>query len=115
MKRGFTKVVWNRFKKLGIDLRAILSIEEQCAFVQDVTSRGGKVDFKAANANPNLDFEEIVSDDEIAVSGLHGKLREIQRICKNGGEAVPVSVIEVVKSFRKVAETKRDNARLMNC
>lgn len=41
-------------------------------------------------------------------------LKEIQRICKGGGEALPTSVLEVAILSREVVDSKRNNAKLMD-
>lgn len=32
----------------------------------------------------------------MAMSSISGKLREVQRVCEGGGEAVPTTIVEVV-------------------
>lgn len=95
-------------------MKVIPSIEEQCAFVRNIASRCAKVNFKATNAKLDYHFGATVGTDKVAASSVRGKMKDIQHICKGGGEVVPTSVVEVIDLFRDVVETKCNNAKLMD-
>lgn len=46
----------------------------------------------------------------MATSGICGKLRELQRICEDGGELVPTTIVDVTDLSREGVEVKRKNA-----
>lgn len=50
---------------------------------------------------------------EAAATGVWGKLREIQCICKEGGEPVATTVVEVMDLARDVVGAKCDHATLV--
>lgn len=56
----------------------------------------------------------MISADELAASGLRGKLKMHQRICKDRGKSVSASVLEVINFSREVMETRPDNAKLLD-
>lgn len=55
-----------------------------------------------------------MSVNEVAASGVRNRLEEVQRICENGGEAVPTSAVEIIELSRDVVETKHKNAKLVD-
>lgn len=114
MKLDFAEAVWNRFKTGSVNLRVIPSIKEQCAFVRDIADRCDKVEGEADVVDDDSDPYGIVSADEVAASGVCNKLKQIPRICEDGGEAVPTFVVEVIKPSHEIVETKHDNAKLTN-
>lgn len=86
-------------------MRVIPAIQEQRALVQDIASRGGVVDVKAADADGDWDFERMMFADVLAAFGVLGKLKEFRHICEDGGEVVLASVLEMIDSFSKMVET----------
>lgn len=86
------------------------SLDEQAAFLRGLEERSAVEVVAGPEKNDDdWEFEGIISVDEVAGSGLRGKLREVQRICEEGGEVVPATVVDVVNLARKVVETKREN------
>lgn len=57
----------------------------------------------------------MVSADELATSGVREKKKKIKRIWEDDGESVTLSELEVVDLSREVAETKRNNSKLLDC
>lgn len=74
----------------------ILSVEIQRAFVRDIAGHRKEVDVEVPDAGDDWDMEWMTSADGIAKFGVRGKMKEIHRICKDGGKAAPVSVFEVI-------------------
>lgn len=62
----------------------------------------------------NWDFEGMVIAEEVALSGLQARLREMQRVREDGNETVPTTIIKVVELAREDIEAKRKNAKLSN-
>lgn len=56
----------------------------------------------------------MVSAGKIATSGARGKLKKIQRLWEDGGEAVPTSVFEELNLSRQMVDSRRNNAKLMD-
>lgn len=54
----------------------------------------------------------MVSAYEVAMSGVHGKSKEVQPFCAAERKAVPKSVSKVVELFRETVKTKHDNVKL---
>lgn len=52
------------------------------------------------------------SAEEVASSGLRGKLREVQRVCEVSSEAVLTTIVEVIKLAREVIGIKRNDATM---
>lgn len=115
MDRAFVKAVWTFYEADGIDLETILSLSGQRAFPQKSdngqTSDGpDRVD----NGEDIWDFQDMVTAEEVAMFGIHGKLREVQRVCEDGSEAVSTAIVGVVDLAREGVETKRENAKLFD-
>lgn len=72
-------------------MTVIPSIKEQRAFVRDAARRASDVDVVAADVQDDWEFAGIVTVDELAASGARGKLRKIQRICKDEAKPCPQS------------------------
>lgn len=111
MIRAYAQAVWDRFKADGTALVCIPSLGDRRAFlrVAEALPAGAGSD-EGGDEGENWEFKGMVSVDEAAAAGARGKLRELQRICKNGGEAVPTTVVEVIELARDVVGTKRDCA-----
>lgn len=60
----------------------------------------------------NWDFDGMVTAEEVTMSGVRGKLWEVQRIREDGGEAVPTLIVVVIKLAFKSIEAKRKNETL---
>lgn len=111
MRRAYARAVWDRFKATNVDLDKIPSLDGQAAVLRELEEPPAVEVADAVEENDeDLNFDGMVSVDEVAASGLQEKLREIQRLCEESGEAVPVTVVEVVDLARVVVETKRENA-----
>lgn len=73
MKHNFAEAAWNRFKTKGVDLKRILSIEEQCALVQYIAAANNEADARAGDANEDRDFEGMLCTEgeaEFEVRGM---------------------------------------------
>lgn len=77
--------------------------------MRDAARHGGKYGAKAADAEDDRDFEEIVSVGEIVSFEVRGKMKEIQCFCEDGGKAMPTLVLEVSDLFREVVDAEHDN------
>lgn len=53
--------------------------------------------------------------EEVALSGVPGKLQKVQRVCEDGGEVVPTFVVEVIEPACEGIEDRRENAKLKKC
>lgn len=60
----------------------------------------------------NWDFEGTVSAGEVATSGNHGKLQEVQCICEVGRDAVPTLIVDVIEIVLDGIEAKRKDATM---
>lgn len=76
MNRAFPNAAWNCFKAKGIDLRTISSIEEQDAFVQDLTDCHDEGETEANDADEDRDSKGVVSTVEVTTSEVRGKLKQ---------------------------------------
>lgn len=56
----------------SVDLKTIPSIEEKCAFVRDVASRGGEADVETAVVGDDWVFERMVSASKHAACKVRG-------------------------------------------
>lgn len=54
----------------------------------------------------------MVTAEELATSGIRGRLQEMQRVCENGVEAVPTPNVKVIELAREGADAKRKNEAL---
>lgn len=54
----------------------------------------------------------MVSAKEVTMSGISGKVREVQIDCKDSGNDVPTAIVKFIKLTRESAEQKRSNAKL---
>lgn len=82
--------------------------------MRDVNSSGDKGNVEVVAVRDDRNFKSAVSADELATSGVRGKLEKIRHIYKGGGEAVPTSLLEVGDLSGGVIETKRDNAKVLD-
>lgn len=114
VKLGFAQAVYKSFSSKGYTLSVAPSIEEHRTFVQDDAGRRGKVDGAVNDVDEDWDFEMMVSVAETAASDVCDKLEENQRLCKDKEKAVLTSVPEETKLSRKVTETKRKSAKLID-
>lgn len=98
MSREFAKAIRARYKVDGIELKDIPSLAEQRAYVRNLDARRtSDVSEGIDDEEENWDFENMVAAEIVASSGLRGKLLEVQRICEDGDEAVPTTILEVVE------------------
>lgn len=51
-----------------------------------------------------------MTTEEMALIDIRDKLREVQRICENGGEAAPTTFVDVIELARESFEMKQKNA-----
>lgn len=111
MSCQLVKAVWSRYKADGIYLKEIFTLDGQRAFVQHTgTERTSNVPEGMDGEEDNRDVECTVTAEEAATSGIRNKLREVQRVCDDSGEAVPTTIVEVVELAREGINAKRKNA-----
>lgn len=60
----------------------------------------------------NWDFEGMVTPEEVATTGVCGKLQEVQRICGDDSEAVSTTVVDVTVLTREDINMKRKNVTM---
>lgn len=81
----------------GTKLRDILCLTEQRVFVQNLENeRTRDVPVGMVQVGKKWNFEGVVSVKGVAWSGQCSKLREVQRVCEGGDEAVPGMTVEVI-------------------
>lgn len=81
----------------GTELKDILCLTEQRVFVQNLDNERTKdVPVGMVQAGEKWNFEGVASAKGVAWSGQYSKLREVQRVCDDGGEAVPETTVEVI-------------------
>lgn len=68
----------------------------------------------ACDQDQHRDFGSVDSVDEAARLELRDRLREVQRICEKAGRPVHSIVFDVLAPAQNVAETKRENAVLVD-
>lgn len=56
----------------------------------------------------------MVTAVEVATTGIHEKLREVQRACNEDGEAVPTTFVDVINLAREGIKARHKNAALSN-
>lgn len=113
MSRGFAKVVWARYKADGTDLCEVTSLTKQRTFVRSrETEPASKVPEKTCDDENSWDYESIVTAEDVASSCCRGKLRDVRRVCEDGGEAALTTIVEVVEFACEVTEAMRRNATL---
>lgn len=115
IKREFAKAVWNCFRTIGVDLRGILTTEEQRVFIKDTAAHRDEAKADAHDASKDWGFMETVLAVKLAESEVRGKLKEVQRLCEDKGEIIPKSAIEVIEISREAVEMKRDKAKSVDC
>lgn len=97
----------------GTDLPDIPSVEEGRVFLRDLeTEPASNVPERMNDGEDILDFKGIVTAKKVATSGIRGKFKEVQHICENVCEAVPMTTVEVIVLAREGVEVKRKNAIL---
>lgn len=114
LKRDFAEAISDCFKTEGVDLRISPSTKKPCVFVRDIADCCDEIEGYADNVDENWDFEKTVYVNGVAASEACEKLKEVQRICKDGGKAVLTFVIVAVELSREVAETKRNSTKLVH-
>lgn len=57
-------------------------------------------------------FEGMVTAKEVTTSGICGELGEVQRICEDGDEAVPTTIVIVIKLVREGIKVERKIATM---
>lgn len=82
--------------------------------MRDKANRSNEAEVVTEVVDENWDMEETLSVNEVAASKVCDMVKEVQRICENGGIAVPTSFIDVIELLIEVVETKRKNVKLVN-
>lgn len=58
------------------------------------------------------DLESMVTAKEVATSDTRTEVQDVQRVCEDGGEAVPTTIVEATVLARECVEARRKNATL---
>lgn len=95
-------------------MRIALSIDKKRVFVQDTACCRSEATKDVEEADTGWKFKRMASIDEIAASGVRGKLEEILALFVDKGVAERTSVIELIEFSREAVETKRDNTKLVD-
>lgn len=113
MSRKFAEAVWKRYNAGNVDLHEVPSLEEQYTFVQNVSAEStSELPEEVIAEEVDWDFEGMVSSEQVATSGVRGKLGEGQCACGDDGEVVPTAIVNVVELDGEGIEAKRLNAIL---
>lgn len=113
MSRGIAEAVWARYEAKKINLDAVLCVTEPIVFVRQlVSNRVSDASDRIENRDNNWDFEGMAIAKEVLATGVRGKLRDIQCICEEDGEAVPKTVIKVIKMAGDGIKVRRENTSL---
>lgn len=80
--------------------------------MRDIAERRNEVNVDADNVDKDWDFEGVVSVNEVAVSGVCDKLKEVQRIYGYGGDTMSTSVVKVIGQSQEIVDTKRTSTKL---
>lgn len=85
----------------------IFPFAKQRAFVRSLdTELTSNVPGRMNDEEDSWNFEDIVTAKEVGSSILRAKLQEVQRVCENGGEVVPTTVVELAELAREGVEAK---------
>lgn len=91
-------------------MRHIASSSEQPGFVNNsFTENETDVLEEMDHKKDYWGSKSMVAAKEVATAGIRSKLREVQRVCEDGGETVFTTIVKVVELARKGVETKRKN------
>lgn len=113
MSREFGEEVWACYKAGDFDLKTNPSCAKKCFLVQNLDS--------ARTSDPTKDIDDekdsrvsegMMTVEEVATSGILGKLRGAQHACEKGGEAMPTTIFDVDELARESIKIKRKNAAL---
>lgn len=78
------------------------------------TERTIEVPDRMDEEEDSWDLEGMVAVEEVATSGVRGRLREAQRACEDSGNALPMTIVDVIKLARKGIEAERKNATMFS-
>lgn len=107
MSPEFAKAVWLCYKAGGTDLSEILSLAEQRAFLRNLdTRRPSDVLKEVDDDENNWDFERRLSAEDVATTGIRRELLEVQPDCKNRGESVSKTIVDVFLLVRECIENE---------
>lgn len=60
------------------------------------------------------DIESKMTAEKVATSGICGKMPEVQRVCKDGGETAPTTHVDVIELACAGIEARRKRATMLS-
>lgn len=116
MSRGFVvKAVYARHKADGIYFKEIPSLAEQRVILGSLdTERTGDICKGLDDDGNSWNFEGMVTNDDGAKTGICAKVREVQRLCKVGDEAVSTTIVDINELAHECIEVSRMKARMFD-
>lgn len=94
-------------------MKRVTFLSDQLAFMRYFgNDRTNDVPEWMDDEKEDREFEGMVSTKELVTISIGGRLREVQRISENGGEAVLSEFAEVTDLVWKGVETERKNSKL---
>lgn len=101
MIRAYDESVRALSKADGTDMKNILSLAVQRAFVCSLgTEQASDVPERIDDEEEKWDFEATVTVEEADTADIRGKLRKLQRVCGDGGQAVLTTIARVIDLTR---------------
>lgn len=100
----------------GTDLDTNPSLAEQCVFYSRKQHNNHTSDAQSRMEDnvDNQDFEGAASANEVATSACRSKSEVAQRVCKDGGDAVPTTIVKEIGPACEGEEQNHGNATLFD-
>lgn len=115
VSRELAKAMWACYKADGTDFKEILWLGENCVFLQSLTTDcAGDVLKGIDDEEDSWYIESTVTAEEEATNDIHGKFREVWRVCEDGDDAAPTTIVVVIELAREGTKIKRKIATMSN-